>query len=78
MGTHKVTVETKVKAPLAIVWRAQTTPADNECWNAASTDWHTTKAKVELRIGGAFSSRMEAKDGSVRVDFEATKSDVLT
>ena len=34
-------------------------------WNAASDDWHTTAEAVDLRPGGAFSSRMEAKDGSV-------------
>ncbi len=34
-------------------------------WNAASDDWHTTAATVDLREGGTFSSRMEAKDGSM-------------
>ena len=38
-------------------------------WNAASSDWHTTEATVDLRPGGKFSSRMEAKDGSVGFDF---------
>ncbi|MDU3127765.1 MAG: SRPBCC domain-containing protein, partial [Bradyrhizobium sp.] len=41
-------------------------------WNAASDDWHTTKAAVDLREGGAFSSRMEAKDGSMGFDFAGT------
>lgn len=39
-------------------------------WNAASADWHTTAASVELRVGGKFSSRMEARDGSFGFDFE--------
>lgn len=65
----RITVETKVAAPIADVWRAYTTPADIMAWNAASDDWHTTAAAVDLREGGAFSSRMEAKDGSVGFDF---------
>jgi len=65
----KITVETKVRAPLEEVWRSWTTPEDIKVWNAASDDWHTTDAKVDLRVGGIFSSRMEAKDGSAGFDF---------
>jgi uncharacterized protein YndB with AHSA1/START domain len=65
----KITVETQVRAPSERVWQAYTTPADIVQWNAASDDWHTTKASVDLRVGGEFSSRMEAKDGSLGFDF---------
>lgn len=65
----KISVETIVKAPIEEVWRAYTTPEDIKQWNAASDDWHTTSATVDLRVGGAFSSRMEAKDGSTGFDF---------
>jgi uncharacterized protein YndB with AHSA1/START domain len=65
----KITVETLVKAPLDTVWAAYTTPHDIKQWNTASDDWHTTQAAVDLRVGGAFSSRMEAKDGSFGFDF---------
>lgn len=68
----KITVETRVRAPIADVWRSYTTPEDITQWNAASDDWHTTKASVDLREGGTFSSRMEAKDGSFGFDFEGT------
>jgi uncharacterized protein YndB with AHSA1/START domain len=68
----KITVETTVHAPVAKVWRAYTTPGDIKKWNAASDDWHTTKASVDLRDGGSFSSRMEAKDGSFGFDFAGT------
>lgn len=67
-----ITVETTVDAPIARVWSAYTTPADITQWNAASDDWHTTSATVDLRAGGMFSSRMEAKDGSVGFDFGGT------
>jgi uncharacterized protein YndB with AHSA1/START domain len=67
-----ITVETTVNAPIAKVWSAYTTPDDIKQWNAASDDWHTTKASVDLRVGGEFSSRMEAKDGSFGFDFAGT------
>ena len=65
----KITVTTVVRAPLAEVWQAYTTPDDIKAWNAASSDWHTTQAEVDLRVGGKFCSRMEAKDGSFGFDF---------
>ena len=73
----KITVETRVSAPIERVWRAYTTPADIKQWNAASDDWHTTKATVDLREGGAFSSRMEAKDGSMGFDFAGTYTRIV-
>jgi uncharacterized protein YndB with AHSA1/START domain len=73
----KITVETTVSAPIEEVWRAWTTPDDIKHWNAASDDWHTTAATVDLRVGGAFSSRMEAKDGSFGFDFAGTYSKIV-
>jgi uncharacterized protein YndB with AHSA1/START domain len=67
-----ITVEVVVQATSAEVWRAYTTPHDIMQWNAASDDWHTTAASVDLQEGGAFSSRMEAKDGSFGFDFAGT------
>lgn len=68
----QITIETRIAAPVADVWRAWNTPADIVQWNAASDDWHTTTAAVDLRVGGSFSSRMEAKDGSMGFDFAGT------
>jgi uncharacterized protein YndB with AHSA1/START domain len=73
----KITVETTVAAPIDTVWKAYTTPADIEQWNAASEDWHTTAASVDLREGGKFSSRMEAKDGSMGFDFAGTYTKIV-
>lgn len=72
----KITVETTVVAPIGKVWDAYTTPDDIKQWNAASADWHTTSATVDLRVGGAFSSRMEAKNGSFGFDFAGTYTKV--
>jgi len=73
----KITVETNVAAPIEQVWNAYTTPADIKQWNAASADWHTTTATVDLREGGKFSSRMEAKDGSMGFDFAGTYTKIV-
>jgi uncharacterized protein YndB with AHSA1/START domain len=73
----KITVEKTINAPIEEVWRAWTTPDDIKHWNAASDDWHTTSASVDLRVGGTFSSRMEAKDGSMGFDFAGTYTRVV-
>jgi uncharacterized protein YndB with AHSA1/START domain len=73
----KITVETTVAAPIVEVWRAYVSPEDIKAWNAASDDWHTTAASVDLREGGAFSSRMEAKDGSMGFDFAGTYTKIV-
>lgn len=73
----KITVSTVVASTLQEVWRAYTTPEDIQAWNTASPDWHTTAAVVDLRPGGKFSSRMEAKDGSFGFDFAGEYTQVV-
>jgi uncharacterized protein YndB with AHSA1/START domain len=73
----KIAVETFIEAPVADVWAAYTTPEDIKQWNAASDDWHTTQSTVDLRVGGQFSSRMEAKDGSFGFDFSGTYTRIV-
>ena len=67
-----ITVETRVKAPVAQAWAAWNDPRAIEQWNAASPDWHTPRASVDLREGGRLIARMEARDGSEGFDFVAT------
>jgi uncharacterized protein YndB with AHSA1/START domain len=73
----KITVETVVKAKLNNVWDAWSNPDDIQKWNSAQEDWHTTRSTVDLREGGKFLSRMEAKDGSAGFDFEGTYTRVV-
>lgn len=73
----KITVEKLVHAPIDKVWQAWTTPDDIVQWNAASDDWHTTRSAVDLRVGGRFSSRMEARDGSFGFDFEGIYTQIV-
>ena len=67
--TTKITVENTVHAPIEKVWELWTSPAHITKWTHASDDWHTPFAENDLRVGGKFSSRMEARDGSFGFDF---------
>ena len=73
----KITVETTVKAPVEKVWKWWTTPEHIIKWNTASDDWHTPIAENDLRAGGKFFSRMEAKDGSFGFDFAGVYDEII-
>ncbi|HLU70175.1 MAG TPA: SRPBCC family protein [Fibrobacteria bacterium] len=68
----KITITTQVAATPERVWEAYTNPEDVKRWNFASPEWHCPAATADLRVGGAFSWRMEAKDGSFGFDFAGT------
>lgn len=71
-----ITVETTVNAPVEKVWNFWSAPEHIVQWCNASDDWHTPRADNDLRTGGKFSSRMEAKDGSFGFDFGGVYDDV--
>lgn len=64
-----ITVENTINAPVEKVWEYWTKPEHITQWNNASDDWHTPWVKADLREGGSFVARMEAKDGSMGFDF---------
>lgn len=74
--TTKITVENIVNVPVEKAWEYWTKPEHITKWNQASEDWHTPRATNDLRVGGKFTSRMEAKDGSMGFDFEGTYTTV--
>lgn len=74
----KITVQGTVKAPTANVWKLWTSPEHITKWNSPSDDWHTPRAENDLRVGGKFLSRMEAKDGSFGFDFAGVYDEVET
>ncbi len=71
-----VTVEAVVQAPVARVWSYWTEPVHITKWNQASEEWHAPRAENDLRVGGTFVTRMEAKDGSMGFDFGGTYDEV--
>jgi uncharacterized protein YndB with AHSA1/START domain len=72
-----ITIQTTVHAPLEKVWSYWTEPQHIMQWNAASDDWYCPRAENDLRVGGQFSARMEAKDGSMGFDFGGTYTEVV-
>jgi len=64
-----ITVENSINVPVEKVWEYWTKPEHIIKWCNASDDWHTPRAENDLRVGGKFASRMEAKDGSMGFDF---------
>jgi uncharacterized protein YndB with AHSA1/START domain len=73
----KISVSVEVNAPVAKAWEAYTSPEAINQWNFASDDWQCRDARVDLRVGGSFSSHMEAKDGSFGFDFEGTYVNIV-
>jgi uncharacterized protein YndB with AHSA1/START domain len=74
--TTRITVDAAINKPVGHVWKYWTDPEHITHWNAASEDWHCPHAENDLRVGGRFSSRMEARDGSVGFDFGGTYTEV--
>lgn len=73
----KITIESEINAPVEKVWEAYTDPGHIIKWNHASDDWHSPRAENDLREGGRFSFRMEAKDSSEGFDFAGMYTEVV-
>ncbi|MBD1379385.1 SRPBCC family protein [Metabacillus arenae] len=71
-----ITVETTIHAPVEKVWEYWTEPQHITKWCSASDDWHAPHAENDLRVGGRFLTRMEAKDGSFGFDFNGVYDEV--
>lgn len=71
-----ITVETTVYAPVEKVWAFWTEPQHITKWSFASDDWHAPNAENDLRAGGKFLTRMEAKDGSFGFDFAGVYDEI--
>jgi uncharacterized protein YndB with AHSA1/START domain len=74
---ENITIETTINAPVQKVWELYNAPEHVMQWNSPSSDWHTPKAENDLRPGGIFNYRMEAKDGSMGFDFGGTYDEVV-
>jgi uncharacterized protein YndB with AHSA1/START domain len=74
---EKITVEATVNAPVEKVWKLWNTPEDIMQWNTPDPSWHSPASENDLRVGGSFKNRMEAKDGSFGFDFEGVYDNVV-
>jgi uncharacterized protein YndB with AHSA1/START domain len=77
MAKIKITVETEISQPVDKVWNCFTEAQHITEWNSASDDWHTPSAENDLRVGGSFKFRMEAKDKSMGFDLTGTYDEVV-
>ena len=75
--SKKITVATIINADLKRVWDYYTNPAHITKWNFADSSWHCPRAENDLKVGGKYKARMEAKDGSFGFDFEAVYSEII-
>jgi len=78
MEKIKITIETQIAAAVEKVWKFWTEPQHIKNWTFASDDWHAPSAENDLRNGGSFSTRMEAKDGSMGFDFSGIYDEIIT
>ena len=76
MEHSKVKIGTSINAKIEKVWECWTQPEHITQWNFASEDWYCPQAKNDVRVGGKYVARMEAKDGSFGFDFEAVYDEV--
>ncbi len=71
-----ITVSVTIGAPVEKAWKCWTRPEDIMQWNHASDDWHSPRVSNDVKVGGTFSARMEAKDGSMGFDFNCVYTEV--
>jgi uncharacterized protein YndB with AHSA1/START domain len=77
MNTTKITIQANVSADRQKVWNNYTKPEHITKWNFAIDTWHCPTASNDMRVGGKYLARMEAKDGSFGFDFEATYNEIV-
>ena len=74
--SHKITVSALIHADVEKVWDYYTNPKHIVNWNFADPSWHCPNATNDMKIGGTYKARMEAKDGSFGFDFEAIYTEI--
>ncbi|MGZ3885180.1 MAG: SRPBCC family protein [Bacteroidia bacterium] len=74
--SNKITISAAVNADIKKAWDCYTQPGHITKWNFADPSWHCPSASNDMRVGGKYSARMEARDGSFGFDFEAIYSAV--
>ena len=77
MNTEKIRVEATINADRQKVWNYYTKPEHITKWNFADPSWHCPTAQNDMQVGGKYSARMEAKDGSFGFDFVAIYTEII-
>ena len=77
MYTGKITVQATLNADKNKAWDCYTNPAHIVNWNFADPSWCCPKAENDMKVGGVYNARMEAKDGSFGFDFKAIYTEII-
>lgn len=76
MAQSKITVEVIINADKRKIWDYYTNPIHIVNWNFADPSWHCPAATNDMKVGGIYNARLEAKDGSFGFDFEAVYTEI--
>ncbi|MGE0567888.1 MAG: SRPBCC family protein [Bacteroidia bacterium] len=74
---NKITISANINSNLEKVWNCYTLPEHITKWNFADPSWHCPSAENDMKVGGIYNARMEAKDGSFGFDFKAVYSEII-
>ena len=66
----KLTVSTVINKNIKTVWNSFNNPEHIVQWNFAHESWRCPASNNDLKVGGKFNHRIEAKDGSFGFNFE--------
>jgi uncharacterized protein YndB with AHSA1/START domain len=73
---EKITVQVSINANKNKAWEYYTNPKHIINWNFADPTWHCPKAENDMKVGGIYNARMEAKDGSFGFDFKVIYTEI--
>jgi uncharacterized protein YndB with AHSA1/START domain len=77
MSNQKISITANINAPQDKVWTYYTDPQHIVNWNFADPSWHCPSAENDMKVGGIYNARMEAKDGSFGFDFRAIYTEIV-
>lgn len=70
-------IDITILAPVQKVWNYYNDPEHITKWNFADESWQCPRSENDLKVGGKFNNRMEAKDGSFGFDFEGIYDEII-
>lgn len=73
----KIKIDITILAPVETVWDCFHAPKHITKWNFAHKSWFCPSSENDLKVGGKFNNRMEAKDGSFGFDFIGVYDEVI-
>ena len=73
-----IKIDITILAPVEKVWDYFSTPNHIIKWNFAHESWQCPSSENDLRVGGKFKNRMEAKDKSFGFDLVGFYDEVIS